>query len=172
MWGRAQFDFQKSHLCKSWTGDRQDPVPCQCHVSLKQFHIPACIPDQELNMAPDLFIISLGEGGACGGLWTASRGEEHGLGTNHTEGAGCGHEVRRLSEPTCCLKNLGMKEKGAEGFLNLSPCLSQVNPFWLMRLACAEHLARCFSGWSPVGVITQSWEGGSIREPRGQNVLP
>lgn len=61
--GRACSDFHKSHLCKFWTGDRQDPVPCQCPVSLKQFHIPARITDQELNMAPDLFIIFLAEGG-------------------------------------------------------------------------------------------------------------
>lgn len=90
-------------------------------------------------MAPDLFIIFLGEEGARGGLWTRSRGEEHGLGTNHREDEGVGHEVRTLSEQHC-LKNLRMQEKGVEGSLNSSPCLSQVNPFWLMWLACAEHL--------------------------------
>lgn len=31
-------------------------------------------------MAPDLFMIFLGEEGARGGLWTRSRGEEQGLG--------------------------------------------------------------------------------------------
>lgn len=59
------------------------------------------------------------------------------MGRNLSEGADCGREVGTLSEELLFEKP---REKGVEGFLNLSPCLPQVNPFWLVWLAYAEHL--------------------------------
>lgn len=72
-------------------------------------------------MAPDLFTIFLGEGGARGGLWTASRGEEQGTGRNHSDGADCGHEMRMLSEQLLFEKpqDAGEGSRGIPQFVSL-----------------------------------------------------
>lgn len=54
-------------------------------------------------------------------VWTTSRGEEHGLGTNHSEGADCGHEVRTLRERPLFEKprDAGEGSRGIPQFVSL-----------------------------------------------------